>query len=191
MQRTGLHPPPPLSPLPGSEESLELEGGAGQDPRGHSPVVAPSDFGLRRGHSISPFPPVTPPQGAAHLCRLFLLDPESDLWGHKRVLLSTPGLTQGHRAAQLWSWAPRGGGERRPQGREGTCLCGASSHSSSSCAGVRSSHSCGQRDRDRRWALVNWGLGGGGRAAGVTGEAGCLGHRGWKGDSGHEVNCLL
>lgn len=80
----------------------------------------------------------------AHLCRLFLRAPESDLEGHRRVLLSLSGVARGHKSAQPQPWARRG--ERRPRGREGTCLCGASSHFSSSCAGVRSCHSCGHEE---------------------------------------------
>lgn len=65
------------------------------------------------------------------------------------------------------------GSERRPPGTEGTCLGGVSSHSSSSCEGVRSSHSCGHSDR-RGWVcIVNWGpgMGGGGMVVEMAGKA--------------------
>lgn len=132
-------PSPTLLPLLGSGRSPRRgEDGAGEDPHPPPPIIASlGPWSLQGGTGFCPHPQ----QGIAHLCRLFLRDPESDLEGHKRVLLSLSGVAWSHKSAQPQSQADRG--ERRSQGSEGTCLCGASSHSSSSCAGVRSSHSCG------------------------------------------------
>lgn len=167
----GLPPPQPSSALSGSgEESLVWEDGADRTlatllaswlPQalqgGHWPLSMSSCPASTGRHSPVPplppgprFRPVGPQKGS--------LEPTHSL-GH--------GGGQSHRS------------KRRPPGTEGTCLGGVSSHSSSSCEGVRSSHSCGHNDGGRGWGLSielgpwdGWGWHGGGDGWGSPGAWG-------------------